>query len=78
MLCLGKEPGSKITLRVFLQDHSSELSTEFHALSDSEKEALLRVYCEAKDKKENVPKKLNNSSISKMVGSRMRCVITMV
>jgi hypothetical protein len=74
----GKESGNKTTLRNYLQEHSKEVSTEFSALPNDERAALLAAHHEAKREKENTTKKLSNVSISKAVDSKIRLVTSTV
>jgi hypothetical protein len=78
MIFLGKEKGKMITLPNFLKAHSSELRTEFDALSNEEKGALHASYLEAKDEKENTLMRISNIAISKAVDAKMQHITAMV
>ena len=78
MIFLGKERGDMITLPDFLKTYKSELKTEFSALLDEEKSAILASYTEAKEDKENLSMRVSNVSISKAVDAKMQRITAMV
>ena len=67
-----------MTLQVFLKAQGPQLSAEYHALSEDEKAVLLSDFLEAKEEKQNTPKSLSNTSVSKIVGFRIQHIMSMV
>ena len=66
-----------ITLPVFLKTHL-ELRAQFNTLSDNEKEALLSDYLQDKEEKGDIPKKLSNTSLSKIIDFQIRHITSTV
>ncbi len=77
-MLLGKEVGEKMTLRDLLITESGTLRTQFKALSHDERDMLLNDYLQAKENKENVPKRVSQAAIAKAVYSQMQLVSTTV
>lgn len=61
-----------------MEGHSKEVSAEFSAFPNDERDALLAAHLQAKREKENAAKKLSNVSISKAVDSKIRLVTSTV
>ncbi len=78
MLFSGKAKGYMTTLLELLKAHSNEIRAEFNSLSNSEKDTFLTDYLQAKEKKENAPKRLSNIAVSKVVDMKMQTVIATV
>lgn len=77
-LLLGIEAGGKTTLRGMLQSGTGELKTQFKALSDDARDALLSKHLEEKENKENVPKRLSQAAVSTAVYSQMELITATV
>jgi len=77
-MLLGKEVGEKMTLRDLLITESGALQMQFKALSHDERDTLLNDYLQAKENKENVPKRVSQAAIAKAVYSQMQLVSTTV
>lgn len=78
ILFLGKEVGEKTVLPVFLQSHKAVIRHGYQALSQDEKDALLRDHLQAKEEEANVPKRASNVALTKAVYSKMEVVTSTV
>jgi len=72
-ILIGKEDGKKTTLPNFLTTQSGDISVQYQALSPDEKDVLLSKHLQAKEK-ENVPRRVSHTAISKAVYLQMELV----
>ena len=73
-MLLGKEVGKKTTFQELLITDSGALKTQFKALSHDERDVVVSEHLQAKEQKENVPKRVSNAAISKAVYSQIGLV----
>jgi hypothetical protein len=78
MLFSGKAKGHIMTLLELLKGHSNEIRVGFNLLLNSEKDTFFTNYLQAKEEKENAPKRLSNIIVSKAVDMKMQTVTAIV
>jgi hypothetical protein len=73
-MLIGREVGKKMTFQDLLTTQSGDLREEFKALSPEARDALVSKHQEEKENKENVPKRVSPTAMSKAVYSHMELV----